>query len=127
MFSPTTPSELQKLIESTYDTGSPFHLSNAPKTTDSTVYPAPAPAPAPEPEPKKRKLDRGDAVNGIIHNETKHAKNPSLMVANKHIGALHEQLKKECQTLSELCVSTRLFVRSRDTATPSTGQGQAVD
>ncbi|KAI1793163.1 proteasome activator pa28 REG alpha/beta subunit [Ganoderma leucocontextum] len=87
---------------------SPFHISHAPKTTDSTVYPTPVPSA--EPEPKKRKLDSGDAVNGIIHTETKHAKNPSAMVANKHIGALHEQLKRECQTLAELCDKVKLWI-----------------
>lgn len=70
-----------------------------------------------EPEPKKRKLDSGDAVNGIVHTETQYAKNPSVMVANKHISALHERLKKECQTLAELCVRTKPHICSRETAT----------
>ena len=103
-----SPSELQKLIDSTYDHNSPFHLSHAPKSTDITVYPAPAPSS--EPEPKKRKLDSGDAVNGIPHIDLKHAKHPGQMVSNKHIVALHEQLKRECETLAELCVSIQVLV-----------------
>ncbi|PIL31421.1 hypothetical protein GSI_06122 [Ganoderma sinense ZZ0214-1] len=100
--------ELHKLIESSYDPSSPFHLSHASQTTDTIVYPAPSPST--EPESKKRKLDSGDAVNGIVHTETKDAKNPSLMLANKHIMALHEQLKKECQTLAELCDKVKLWI-----------------
>ncbi|KAI0639981.1 proteasome activator pa28 REG alpha/beta subunit [Trametes polyzona] len=100
---------LQKLIDSTAETTSPFHLSSASPSTDTTVYPPPS-APA-EPESKKRKLDHGEAVNGISSsNDTSHAKNPSKMVGNKHTAALHEQLKRECEALAELCDKVKLWI-----------------
>ncbi|KAI0714975.1 proteasome activator pa28 REG alpha/beta subunit [Earliella scabrosa] len=100
--------EIQKLIDSTYDASSPFHISNAHRATDVTVYPTPTPAS--EPESKKRKLDTGDAVNGIttsnatVANDARHAKHPGLMLSNKHTVAIHEQLKRECEILAELCL-----------------------
>ncbi|TBU54886.1 proteasome activator pa28 REG alpha/beta subunit [Dichomitus squalens] len=100
--------ELQKLIDSTYESSSPFHLSHAPKSTDTTVYPAPVPSS--EPEPKKRKLESGDAVNGVTHTDAKHAKHPGKMVSNQHIVALHDQLKRECETLAELCDKVKLWI-----------------
>ncbi len=97
--------DIQKLIDSTFDTSSPFHLSNASRTTDFTVYPAPTSSA--EHESKKRKLDTGDAVNGAGVTATpdyRHVKNPAHMVSNKHNIAIHEQLKRECEILAELCV-----------------------
>ncbi len=49
------------------------------------------------------------------------------MVANKHSVALHEHLKQECQTLAELCVSTKLCICDMRLQPFYTGQGQTVD
>ncbi|KAH9858365.1 proteasome activator pa28 REG alpha/beta subunit [Lenzites betulinus] len=101
--------DLQKIIESTYQTSSPFHLSQAARTTDATVYPPPSAVP--EPETKKRKLDAGGGVNGVsITNDASHAKNPAKMIGNKHTAALHEQLKRECETMAELCDKVKLWI-----------------
>ncbi|TFK88658.1 proteasome activator pa28 REG alpha beta subunit [Polyporus arcularius HHB13444] len=103
--------DIQKLIDSTFDTSSPFHLSNASRTTDFTVYPAPTSSA--EHESKKRKLDTGDAVNGAGVTATpdyRHVKNPAHMVSNKHNIAIHEQLKRECEILAELCDKVKLWI-----------------
>lgn len=97
--------DLQKLIESTREPTSPFHLSNASHFTDTAIYVQPS-APA-QPEAKKRKLGSGEAANGASSlDDASHAKHPGKMVGNKHTAALHEQLKRECETLAEYCVST---------------------
>ncbi|RDX51862.1 proteasome activator pa28 REG alpha/beta subunit [Lentinus brumalis] len=85
--------EIQKLIDSTFDASSPFHLSNASRTTDFTVYPAPTSSA--EHESKKH---------------YRHVKNPAHMVSNKHNIAIHEQLKRECEILAELCDKVKLWI-----------------
>ena len=123
--------EIQKLIDSTYDASSPFHISNAHRATDVTVYPTPTPAS--EPESKKRKLDTGDAVNGIttsnatVANDARHAKHPGLMLSNKHTVAIHEQLKRECEILAELCVRFHSGGIATHSLIVHTGQGEALD
>ncbi|KAI0660634.1 proteasome activator pa28, REG alpha/beta subunit [Cubamyces menziesii] len=102
--------DLQKLIDSSSQTTSPFNLSHAPHFTDTTVYP-PHSAASSEPEAKKRKLDSGDGVNGVTpSNDISHAKHPGKMVANKHTINLHEQLKRECEVLAELCDKVKLWI-----------------
>ncbi|KAI0778746.1 proteasome activator pa28 REG alpha/beta subunit [Trametes elegans] len=101
--------DLQKLIESAAQTSSPFHLSNAPRITDATVYPPPSGAS--EPETKKRKLDSGETANGITTaNDANHAKHPGKMLSNQHTVALHEQLKAECEQMAELCDKVKLWI-----------------
>ncbi|KAI0652425.1 proteasome activator pa28, REG alpha/beta subunit [Trametes meyenii] len=102
--------DLQRLIESTYQTDSPFHPSHVANVTDATVYPRPSPGSA-EPEAKKRKLDSGHGVNGVTTlNDDSHAKHPGKMVGNKHTAAVHEQLKRECELLAELCDKVKLWI-----------------
>ena len=105
---PPPPRELQALIDSTSDPSSPFHIAHALHSTDTTVYSAPSTT---EPDSKKRKLDSGTGINGtsaLPGNDTQHAKHPGLMKANKHMVEIHEQLKRECEVLAELCVSIDL-------------------
>ncbi len=105
MHLPRTTRELQKLIESTRETTSPFHLSNASHITDTAVYVQPSASA--QPETKKRKLGSGEAANGTSTlDDASHAKYPGKMVGNKHTAALHEQLKRECEILAENCVSS---------------------
>ncbi|KAJ2986932.1 hypothetical protein NUW54_g9575 [Trametes sanguinea] len=101
--------DLQKLIDSTAQSTSPFNLSQAAHFTDVTVYSAPTSSP--EPEAKKRKLDSGESVNGIAApSDTTHAKNPGKMVSNKHTVDLHEQLKREFEILANLCDKVKLWI-----------------
>ncbi|KAL1951134.1 hypothetical protein VTO73DRAFT_283 [Trametes versicolor] len=101
--------DLQKLIESTREPTSPFHLSNASHLTDTAIYVQPS-APA-QPEAKKRKLGSGEAANGASSlDDASHAKHPGKMVGNKHTAALHEQLKRECETLAEYCDKVKLWI-----------------
>ncbi|KAI0673701.1 proteasome activator pa28 REG alpha/beta subunit [Trametes maxima] len=100
----------KKVIESTYQMDSPFHPSHAATITDATVYPPPSGGPT-EPEAKKRKLDSGHGVNGVTTlNDDSHAKHPGKMVGNKHTAAVHEQLKRECEVLAELCDKVKLWI-----------------
>ena len=101
-------SELTTLIESTSHPDSPFHLSRASPSTDATVYPQPLSAAASdEPEAKKRKRNGDGSTASSTHapNDIQHARYPNLMLANKHISKLHEDVKKECSQLGENCVS----------------------
>ena len=119
--------ELQELIDSTSDVASPFHISHAAPSTDTPVYPAPA---APELDSKKRKLDSGVSVNGVSSghgNSLQHAKHPGLMTSNKHTSAVHDQLKRECEILADLCVSPVFEVVSPRNPQRVTGQGQVMD
>lgn len=60
-------------------------------------------------ETKKRKLDSDESVNGVTSgvsatNDTRNARYPNLMHANKHIVKVHELMKRECEQLAELIV-----------------------
>ncbi|OJT04478.1 Proteasome activator complex subunit 3 [Trametes pubescens] len=102
-------SELDKLIESTRETTSPFHLSNASHITDTAVYVQPSASA--QPETKKRKLGSGEAANGTSTlDDASYAKYPGKMVGNKHTAALHEQLKRECEILAENCDKVKLWI-----------------
>ncbi|KAI0361005.1 proteasome activator pa28 REG alpha/beta subunit [Trametes cingulata] len=101
--------DLQKLIDSTSQPTSPFHLSHAPHSTDATVYPPPSAST--EPEAKKRKLETGGAPNGVsTSSDASHAKHPGKMLSNKHTIALHEHLKRECEELADLCDKVKLWI-----------------
>ncbi|CDO73066.1 hypothetical protein BN946_scf185007.g120, partial [Trametes cinnabarina] len=101
--------DLQKLIDSTAQSTSPFNLSHAAHFTDVTVYSAPTSSP--EPESKKRKLDSGEGVNGAASpSDITHAKNPGKIVSNKHTVDLHERLKREFEILANLCDKVKLWI-----------------
>ncbi|OSD06246.1 proteasome activator pa28 REG alpha/beta subunit [Trametes coccinea BRFM310] len=101
--------DLQKLIDTTAQSTSPFNLSQAAHFTDVTVYSAPTSSH--EPEAKKRKLDSGEGVNGVAaSSDITHAKNPGKMVSNKHTVDLHEQLKREFEILANLCDKVKLWI-----------------
>jgi proteasome activator subunit 3 (PA28 gamma) len=101
--------ELTKLIESTSTPESPFHISHASSSTDATVYPAPCSSVSDEPEAKKRKRN-GDGSTTPTTNDTQHARYPSLILANKHMSRAHQDVKKECEQLAELCDKVKLWV-----------------
>ena len=129
LYSPITHSlrELQELIDSTSESSSPFHLSHAAPSTDTTVYPPPALG---GPETKKRKLDSGAPANGVVSgqmNDAQHAKHPGMMTSNKHTIAIHERLKRECETLAELCVRMVITYLLVHGLSRLLGQGQALD
>ncbi|KAI0363745.1 proteasome activator pa28 REG alpha/beta subunit [Pilatotrama ljubarskyi] len=98
----------KKLIDSTSQPTSPFHLSHAPLSTDATVYPPPSTSA--EPEAKKRKLESGGANGVSTSNDASHAKHPGKMLSNKHTMALHEHLKRECEELADLCDKVKLWI-----------------
>ncbi|EMD41836.1 hypothetical protein CERSUDRAFT_120763 [Gelatoporia subvermispora B] len=108
--------ELQALIDSTIHPSSPFHPSHAANFTDTTVYPPPSYlADSEGSETKKRKLDSDESVNGVTSgvsatNDTRNARYPNLMHANKHIVKVHELMKRECEQLAELIDKVKLWV-----------------
>ncbi|KAH9913337.1 proteasome activator pa28 REG alpha/beta subunit [Epithele typhae] len=106
----TFPKKLQDFVDSTSNPQSPFHLSNASHSTDATVYPTPSTT---EPDSKKRKLDSGAVKNGVAacsSNDIQHAKHPGMMLSNKHMIAVHETLKRECEILVDLCDKVKLWI-----------------
>ncbi|KAI0066427.1 proteasome activator pa28 REG alpha/beta subunit [Artomyces pyxidatus] len=103
--------ELQELIHSTSTASSPFHLSHAADSTDSTVYPPPQPSSSDEPDKKKRKREaESESVhtNGISN--TQNARYPDLVLLNKHLVSVHQRVKRECEELAELCDKIKLWI-----------------
>ena len=79
---------------------------------------------------KKRKLDSGAPANGVVSgqmNDAQHAKHPGMMTSNKHTIAIHERLKRECETLAELCVRMVITYLLVHGLSRLLGQGQALD
>ncbi|TFY64281.1 hypothetical protein EVJ58_g2732 [Rhodofomes roseus] len=107
--------ELQQFIDSTNDPSSPFHMSHAAESTDTTVYPPPNSA-EDGPDVKKRKLHSSDANGAVstagltILNDTRHAVYPNLVAANQHLDKVHALVKKECEQLADLCDKVKLWV-----------------
>lgn len=101
------PRELQLLIESTSSPDSPFHLSHASKSTDVTIYPPPSTS-SDKPAAKRQKLSPEAAVaaNGV--DNTYRPIIPHLVLANKHVDSVHMVVKKECEQLADLCVSSEI-------------------
>ncbi|KAA1468049.1 proteasome activator pa28, REG alpha/beta subunit [Dentipellis sp. KUC8613] len=99
--------ELQQLIESTSSPSSPFHISHA-ATTDTTIYPPPPTSD--EPDVKKRKLDLDGRAAGNGVNDTRYARFPNLVLANKHLAPVDEAVKRECEQLAELCDKVKLWI-----------------
>ncbi|TFK56562.1 proteasome activator pa28, REG alpha/beta subunit [Heliocybe sulcata] len=100
----------KQLIDNTLAPDSPFNMSHAKSSTDTTVYPAPNTSS--EPEAKKRKLSAGEgtATNGAASNDMKHARYPNLVMANEHISKIHATLKKECEELAEQVDKVKLWI-----------------
>src|ERR1700722_15282794 len=103
--------ELQQLIDSTSEPDSPFHLSHASTTTDPTVYPPPLPSSplSDEPQSKKRKASADGTCctppSGVA-SDTQCARFPHVVLANQHITEVHRTVKKECEQLADLSVSS---------------------
>ncbi|KAJ7897094.1 proteasome activator pa28 REG alpha beta subunit [Mycena olivaceomarginata] len=104
--------ELQELIQSASLSSSPYHKDQTSTTTDATVYPAPdsSQANGDQPQPKKRKMDDGNLASAVLTNDTQHARIPSLVHANKHMGTLHATLKRECEELVTLTDQVKLWI-----------------
>ncbi|KAF7347638.1 Proteasome activator pa28, REG alpha/beta subunit [Mycena venus] len=105
--------ELQEMIQSTSSPSSPYHRDQTSTTTDATVYPAPAEssqANGEQPQLKKRKMDDSSLASTVLTNDTQHARLPSLVHANKHMGTLHATLKRECEQLVTLTDQVKLWI-----------------
>ena len=118
-------SELTKLIESTSTPDSPFHISHPSSFTDATVYPTPSSTAYDEPEAKKRKRN-GDGNTAAGGNDIQQARYPNLVLGNKHISKAHQQVKKECEQLAELCVRSTSYICRMEIYHDTTGQGEAM-
>lgn len=103
-------SGLTSLIESTNAEDSPYQMSRAAETTDTTIYPPPLSIEENGPSSSKRKRNEDGSALPARMNETVNARYPELLHANKHILKLHETIKSECAQLSDTCVRTRLFI-----------------
>jgi len=104
---PSKVVELQKLIKSTALPSSPFHQSHASASTDVTVHPPPNGSG--EPDKKKRKREAGETADHVL-SDTQHARFPNAFHSNKHLVAVHETLKKECEQLIELTDKIKLWI-----------------
>jgi proteasome activator subunit 3 (PA28 gamma) len=74
------------------------------------VHPAPnAPNSTGETDKKKRKREVGENNDHVL-SDTLHARFPNSFHANKHLVTVHETLKRECEQLIELTVSSVFLV-----------------
>lgn len=64
-----------------------------------------------EPDKKKRKRETGEPNDHVL-SDTQHARFPNLFHTNKHLVTVNETLKKECEQLIELTVSSALYCTS---------------
>ncbi|KAG1908318.1 proteasome activator pa28 REG alpha beta subunit [Suillus fuscotomentosus] len=94
--------ELTGLIESMNAQDSPYQLSQAATSTDTTVHPPPS---STETNGSSNKLPRPSHLN-----ETVNARYPERVHANKLISKLHETVKLECAQLSDSCDKVKLWV-----------------
>jgi proteasome activator subunit 3 (PA28 gamma) len=104
-------SELTTLIDSAKAEDSPYQMSRAATSTDTTIYPPPSATEENGPPSSKRKRDDDGSALPARRNETVNARYPEVVYANKHILKLHETIKSECAQLSDSCVCNRLFFR----------------
>lgn len=102
-------SELTSLIESTNAENSPFQISQAAASTDTTIYPPPS-SETNGPSSNKRKRNEDGSAAPAHLNETVNARYPELVHANKLISKLHETVKLECAQLSDSCVRIWPFI-----------------
>ncbi|KAG1749784.1 proteasome activator pa28 REG alpha beta subunit [Suillus paluster] len=102
--------ELTSLIESTKSDDSPYQISQAAASTDTTVYPSPSSTAKNGPSSNKRKRNEDGSGSPAHANETVSARYPELVQANKLISKLHETTKSECAQLSDSCDKVKLWV-----------------
>lgn len=55
-------------------------------------------------------MDDGNLASAVLTNDTQHARIPSLVHANKHMGTLHATLKRECEELVTLTDQVKLWI-----------------
>ncbi|KAJ4472691.1 proteasome activator pa28 [Lentinula lateritia] len=107
--------ELQQLVLSTTNPGSPFHDANL-ASIDTTVYPPPLDSSDIDGPLKKRKIstDSFDAnepsSSRINQHDTRHALLSNTVLENKHVKHLHSIIKKECEELVTSIDKVRLWV-----------------
>ncbi|KDQ63335.1 hypothetical protein JAAARDRAFT_374986 [Jaapia argillacea MUCL 33604] len=103
--------ELHQFIESTSTTTSPFNLLHSSTFTDTTVYPRPSGSEEPEIKKRKRVVDGSGVPNGAgIVKDIENARYPNLVLANKHMAKIHEDVKRECEQLADNCDKVKLWV-----------------
>ncbi|KAJ7170108.1 proteasome activator pa28 REG alpha beta subunit [Mycena filopes] len=109
---PTKILALQEQIQSTYLSSSPYHRDQTSTTTDATVYPPPAASHmnGEQPQNKKRKTDDGSAPSVSGANDLQNARLPNLVHTNKHMVALHANLKRECEELVVVTDKVKLWI-----------------
>ncbi|KAF8078828.1 proteasome activator pa28 REG alpha/beta subunit [Lyophyllum atratum] len=105
-----TKVELHQLVQTTLTTDSPFHLSHAETSTDSTVYPPPPDSSVNGPAQKKRKRD-DEAQENDKTVDIHHARIPSRILANQHMSQnVHNVVKGECAELASMIDQVKLWV-----------------
>ncbi|KAG1828378.1 proteasome activator pa28 REG alpha beta subunit [Suillus variegatus] len=101
--------ELTSLIESMNAEDSPYQLSQAATSTDTTVHPSPSSIETNGSSNKRKRNEDGSAAPSHL-NETVNARYPERVHANKLISKLHETVKLECAQLSDSCDKVKLWV-----------------
>ncbi|KAG2159634.1 proteasome activator pa28 REG alpha beta subunit [Suillus bovinus] len=96
--------------KSTNAEDSPYQISQAAASTDTTVYPPPSSTEINGPTSNKRKRNEDGSAAPSHLNETVNARYPELVHANKLISKLHETIKVECAQLSDSCDKVKLWV-----------------
>ncbi|RDB28483.1 Proteasome activator complex subunit 3 [Hypsizygus marmoreus] len=106
--------ELHKLVETTLETDSPFHISHAVMSTDTTIYLQEDTSPG-GPIHKKRKRDDDtselDKTSSTVHHDPHYAKFAGRILANKHMSQnIHGIIKNECAQLALMIDQVKLWV-----------------
>ncbi|KAF8846179.1 proteasome activator pa28 REG alpha beta subunit [Paxillus ammoniavirescens] len=105
---PAKTIELSAMVESTSALDSPYHISQAPASTDARVYPPPnATSDLNGPASKRKRTEDGVVPSP---NDATNARYPELVHANKHILKLQETIKGECSQLADFCDKVKLWV-----------------
>ncbi|KIJ21952.1 hypothetical protein PAXINDRAFT_159937 [Paxillus involutus ATCC 200175] len=96
------------MVESTSALDSPYHISQAPASTDARVYPPPnATSDLNGPASKRKRTEDGVVPSP---NDATNARYPELVHANMHILKLQETIKGECSQLADFCDKVKLWV-----------------
>ncbi|EAU92746.2 hypothetical protein CC1G_01791 [Coprinopsis cinerea okayama7 len=104
--------ELTDFLKTLNDPASPFHLSNALKTSDPTVYPPSESLRHDGPSGKKRKLEDSEVPSGQGQaGAGTSPRYPDHVKANDHMtNKIYNFVKKECEELADLTDQVRLWV-----------------